>query len=248
MMRFSRLIVFSLFFLLAITACSSAKRVGVTAEDHFSSPYIAFHAPDANWYVYDSEWHINESKTSYSKKIFNNQASNGSSSIEVSSFTKVASYFFEADHDYVKHFEAYQNSAEQIELRREQGIDFYKAEVLYFQGMRCTNSAFSRSYGGSAYSASSKNYTLACGYYHKSEGRRMLLISYRYYGASDASTHLVKSGDALQPSSKPISDAEIRLKSDLLQVLATIELKDVDWQRMQDEGLIHDKPFVNTRW
>ena len=128
---------------------------------------------------------------------------------------------------------------------KEQGISYKKGWVAYIQGMKCLGNVFSRSFGGNAYSATSKNYNILCGYYDKQEGKRILEISYRYYGGI-GDTKLQGSQDEKNITPK---EAEEELKEALKEILQTLHIKCFDKEKMIQEGLYHpERKFKSTKW
>jgi len=231
-----------------LSACSFGSRmVHVTNKDKFENPYISFNAPTKNWRIYNRKWRIGTNNNRFYKTIFNDSLSNGSLEIEVTSKPTNSIVYFNKDFDYHEMWERMNKDPREIERNREQNITYDEAEVTYYRGMKCTNSVFSRGYGGDMYSASSKNYLLSCGYYHKTEGKRLIVVSYRYYGASGVS-RLQEEAGKKATDIPPLSEAERVLKKDLKEVLDSIVLKDVDWDRMDREGLLYDKPYKTIRW
>lgn len=242
------------YFLILLCVLSSAllngcgtRTLKLTEKDHFDSPYLSFNAPAENWYAFDKIWSTNKDKTRYNIPIFNRASTNGSLVIEVISRPTKKALYFDKVFDYELMYTKRKSDPKEIEINRDQGIGYDEAEVTYYRGMKCTNSVFSRSYGGDAYSASSKNYLLTCGYYHKTEGKRIIKFSYRYYGASGVSKLQEQSG--MKESDVPsLNEAERVLKEDLKEVLDSVVIKDVDWARMEKEGLIYDKPYKTIKW
>lgn len=128
---------------------------------------------------------------------------------------------------------------------KEQGISYKKGWAAYIKGMKCLGNVFSRSFGGNAYSATSKNYNILCGYYDKQEGKRILEISYRYYGGT-GDTKLQGSQDEKNITPK---EAEEELKEALKEILQTLHIKRFDKERMIQEGLYHpERKFESTKW
>ncbi len=233
---------------ISLSGCSFGSRMmNVTNEDKFENPYVSFNAPAKNWDIYNRKWRIGTGGNRYYKSIFNDALTNGSLVIEVISKPTKSVVYFDKYFDYDEMEQRIRSDPKEIEINRIQGIDYDEAEVTYYRGMKCTNSVFSRSYGGDAYSASSKNYLLACGYYHETEGKRLFKISYRYYGASGVSKLQKQSG--MKASDVPsLNEAERVLKKDLKEVLDSVVIKNVDWARMKKEGLIYDKPYKTIKW
>lgn len=126
---------------------------------------------------------------------------------------------------------------------KEQGISYKRAWTDYVNGLRCSGRVFSRNFGGSLYQATTKYYSITCGYYDKSEGKRLLIIDYRYsYAGGDSRLEAdvgTKRSDLLT-----MQQAEDGLKQAVKQLVSTIKIKNFDRERMEREGLMHyDKEF-----
>jgi len=131
------------------------------------------------------------------------------------------------------------------ERSRAMGVTYEKGWIPYIKGMRCAGGVFSRSFGGSIYSATSKNYNIGCGYYDKKYGKRILDISYRYYGGT-GDTKLQGSQDEKNITPK---QAEEELKEALKEILKTLHIKRFDKERMIQKGLYHpERKFESTKW
>ena len=131
------------------------------------------------------------------------------------------------------------------ERSRAMGVTYEKGWISYIKGMRCAGGVFSRSFGGNVYSATSKNYSIGCGYYDKKFGKRILNISYRYYGGT-GDTKLQGSQDEKNITPK---EAEEELKEALKEILQTLHIKRFDKERMIQEGLYHpERKFESTKW
>jgi len=160
---------------------------------------------------------------------------------------------FDKNGDYEARRKYLKNTPETLAQNKEQNITYDKGETQYVLGMKCLGTVSSRGYGGSLYDATSKNYSITCGYYDttepKNNGKRALRIEYSYQYANPDNTRLQKDKDlkASQiPTSKDIGDY---LKAQVKQIISTIRIKNFDRQRMEKEGLMHyDKKFKSTKW
>lgn len=235
------------FTILILGSCGVKTRV-LSSEDIFTNQYFSFNSPKKNWYMLgDDKWHIGWEGKGVWITIDNGTSSNGSLEIEVKSFPTKSEFYFDSHSNFEKDTEEKKKDPKRFERNREQGIGLDEFEVQYYLGMKCTGSVFSRNYGGDLYSSSSKNYSLTCGYYHQVEGKRFFVVNYRYYGATGES-RLQKDTDIKSSDLPQMSEAEAVLKKDVEEVLNSVVLKDVDWERMKKEGLIHDKPFKTIKW
>lgn len=135
---------------------------------------------------------------------------------------------------------------------KEQGIKYKKGWVTYITGLKCTGGVFSRSYGGTLYSATTKNYSITCGYYDKTEtkddGKRILSVDYKYNYAFNKS-RLQKDTKLKREELLTEQQAEDGLKQAVKELVKTIKIKNLDRERMEKEGLMHyDKVFESTKW
>jgi len=92
-------------------------------------------------------------------------------------------------------------------------------------------------------SVANKNYGIACGYYDIDEGKRILDISYRY---NYAAGNIRMQHDKDTPKSELLTQLQVEtiLKEAVKRVVDSIEIKRLDRERMEREGLMHyDKKF-----
>jgi hypothetical protein len=135
------------------------------------------------------------------------------------------------------------------EIDKEQGINYKKGWSTYIKGVKCLGSVFSRNFGGTAYSATSKNYNILCGYYNKQEGKRLLEISYRYYGGMGDTELQTDKDDNTKEKYLTPQEVEAQLKQALKETLKTLKIKNFDKEKMLKEGLYHpNKEFESTKW
>lgn len=233
--------------LLALNCMGCGSKQIMLADETFENPYMSFKTPVMGWYNYDKKWRKAWDNNGYHISILHKIPANGSLEVRVMAIPTEDDDYFNSDLDFENLYVKLKNSPRSVKMIRQQGISLYEYQTQYFQGIRCVGSVSSRSYGGSLYSASSKNYGLNCGYYHKTAGKRMLRLDYRYYGAVGDSRLQEDSHIALGDL-PTLNEAEAVLKSDLVEVLNSIQLKDVDWERMEKEGLIYNKPFNTIKW
>ncbi len=228
---------------LFINGClSNSPRIKVSHANTLENNYISLHPPYGNWESYKED-----DVFTYEKGIPLMMSSNNASfdivfrtqpyrdgEIYQLLFDKNAQYW---DSDKIP--EIYDKRD------KEQGISYKKGWAAYIQGMKCLGNVFSRSFGGNAYSATSKNYNILCGYYDKQEGKRILEISYKYYGGI-GDTKLQGSQDEKNITPK---EAEEELKEALKEILQTLHIKRFDKEKMIQEGLYHpERKFESTKW
>lgn len=121
---------------------------------------------------------------------------------------------------------------------REQGIGYKREWVNYVQGMKCGEGVFSRNRGGLMSEITSKNYALTCGYYDTSGEKQLISIVYRYNYAGGSVRH---DHDKNTPREEllTLQQAEIDLKKSVQKLVGTLNIKNMDRERMEREGLLH---------
>jgi len=232
-----------------ISGCGSPFRY-VKGNETFQNSFIVFNAPSEKWEVtkkYDKKGYIDR----FDGINMRSDVPGSTYHIRVESIDYwISPNLFDKNADY----EAIFRDLVQYRKKRneEQRITYSKDEVQYIQGMKCHGTVFSRNYGGSAYDATSKNYSITCGYYDtkelKNDGKRALRIEYRYQYANPDNTRLEKDKD-LKASQIPSAQViEEKLKQQVKQIIKTIKIKNFDMARMQQEGLIHKRKFKSTKW
>lgn len=221
--------------------CSFAKITPLASTDILENRYVLFTAPSGGWYVFDGEtWHKNGSG-----EIVNLNAQREGSHYDISvntfSYNEIpAPYLFDRNHELPL------DKTGVIALTandKEQGISYKRGWATYVQGMKCTGKVFSRRFGGSVYEAMSKDYSVWCGYYHRTEGKRLVFFRYRYnYALGDTRLQEDKGKDRSELLTQP--QAEEGLKQAMKELVGSLEIKNLDRERMEREGLWHPgKPF-----
>ena len=159
---------------------------------------------------------------------------------------------FDRDGDYEARAKV-ADASEYIKNRnKEQGITYDHDETQYIQNMKCLGTVFSRNHGGTLYSSTTKNYSITCGYYDKTEtendAKRILRVAYKYNYANNKS-RLQKDSNLKREELLTREQAEDGLKQAVKELVKTIKIKNFDRERMEKEGLMHyDKEFKSTKW
>lgn len=227
--------IFLLGALFLLSACSSPFRQ-VKPNEILECGAFSIVAPDTNW----------EISKKYSKEKYNQwkilpHIYHTTENIQFSIYTsdyrkgwqdelfKINGRYIDSDVDDVKISEG----------GKKTGVTYSKQDIAYVQGLKCTRGVFSRGFGGSYYSGGVKFYGMECGYYDTTEtnndGKRILNIDYRY-------THNTKEPQEAKRKEKKIKDA-------VKKAISTLKIKNIDIQRMEEEGLMHyDKEFESTKW
>ena len=228
-------------FIFGLNGCGPhVKTIGLTHQDTLENKYISFSQPVSGWYVLGD-------------KLWSTQAEGLTQWLRLYKDPKGASYTIEVEtnryRDGLRTRKYFNKSSkyrqilrdEDMELNeneKEQGIGYTRSWVNYIQDLKCTEGIFSRSPVGMMKGMSSKNYSFTCGYYDKSEGKRILTVSYSYMYAGGSTRHQ-KDSDVPQSDLISLKQAELGLKQAVKQLISTIRIKNLDRDRMEREGLLH---------
>ena len=218
-----------------VSACSSPYRE-VKPSEIIESKDLSYIVPSTEWEVY-REYNREERKDKKGLPYLSDFTENTEFSIYTSDyrkgwqdeFFKTDGYYYDSD---VKKEVFTKNNIET-------GVTYKKGWIIYVNNLKCAGRVFSRGFGGSYYSGGVKFYSITCGYYDTTEtnndGKRILNIDYRY-------THNTKEPQEAQRKEKKIKDA-------VKKAISTLKMKNIDIQRMEEEGLMHyDKEFESTKW
>ena len=226
-----------LFFLqttLLISACGSSPFRHLVEDEVIESRYVTYIAPDTSWEVSKSR------RSDYSSANIYAPLKGVLYHIEVVNLPfkeKANILYFDKNAEYVQILKD-----EDMKLTandHEQGIGYARNWTSYVKGMKCIEGVFSRNGGGMMASITSKNYGVSCGYYHKTEGRRWFRIGYRYNYAAGPVRHQ-HDKNTPQEEFLTLEQAEMNLKLAVKRIVESLQIKDVDWERMAQEGLLHE--------
>lgn len=248
---------FLIFTVILLTGCGTkVKKVPVDNQDTLESKYVSFRAPTLDWYLYDDKkWAIQGNGKAHMINLYNRSKKGTSYTIGVDAYPfkwMSIDILFDKDGDYEARDKYLKNTPETLAQNKEQGISYDKDWITYINGLKCTGGVFSRNHGGTLYSATTKNYSITCGYYDKTEsendGKRILRIAYKYSYANDKS-RLQTDSNLKREELLTKQQAEDGLKQAVKELVKTIKIKNFDRKRMEKEGLMHyDKEFQPTKW
>jgi len=131
----------------------------------------------------------------------------------------------------------------------EQNMKFYEQEINYFRGLKCKQVSFSRA-GGYGFGFARKNYSLQCGYYTTTGKKVGLSIVYIYSASiSDNSPYKMSKDVNYKGKYYPIKVVEDDFKQRIKYMIDSIELKNIDIERMKKEGLYYEgREFKSSTW
>ncbi|WP_367989341.1 hypothetical protein AB2S62_19060 [Vibrio sp. NTOU-M3] len=218
-----------------VSGCSGGKYFYLTDADVIENPYIAFNPPKQDWYLYgDKNWTIlHEGTSSEDAAIQWIGLSNANPSImtlRISTDNYISSeddYYLNSDFD--ENYGRYFTEPDFLKTNRIQGITFEEIWTTYIKGLHCSAGSYLQGIGGSYAPTGSKTTSIKCGYYDKtiSENDGMRMLSIRYTINFYAST-----------SDEQKIENEHYLKNAVNQIVQSIQIKNLDVERMEAEGLM----------
>ena len=146
--------------------------------------------------------------------------------------------FFKSNFNWEEYF--YSLLRAYAKVYKEQNTKFLKQEVTYFKRLKCIKETSSRS-GGYGFGYASKDYGLECRYYTTNGEKVGLWITHSYSASiSNNSPYKMAKDKNYKGKYYPIKAVEEDFKSRVKYMLDSIELKNIDIDRMKREGLYYE--------
>lgn len=124
---------------------------------------------------------------------------------------------------------------------KERGISYSKKYVDYIGGLKCGTDVESSNI---ALGVGSKRYYTVCGYYDSIGAKKRIDIFYNY-----TYTHSGTKYDSDNQSSSVTPEAmQSQFKEDMKAIFDSLVIHDMDRERMQKEGLLHDRKYEIQEW
>ncbi len=230
---------------LLLDGCGSHVKISrMSSNDVIENEYASFSPPDGGWYYTNDPWVLQAEGKAQFARIENDAIKGASYTIDFKTWPfgwLPDPVYFDKDTDYPTILKDEDMTITKRD--KEQGVSYKRRWVIYLKGMKCYEGVFSRSQGGIMKDMHSKNYSLTCGYYDKTEGKRILSMSYRYNYAGGSIRHQ-KDKNTPQADLLTLKQAELGIKQAVKQLVGTIKIKNMDRERMEREGLLHhDKQY-----
>ena len=235
-------LVFMLFVFLS--GCSGGKHFYLTDADVIENPYVAFNPPKQDWFLYKTrDWRVLYGGTSSENTAVQwIGLSNANPSIMTLKFRTDNYISSEDDYylnsDFNQNYGRYFTQPDFLKRNKIQGITFEEMWTTYIEGIHCSAGSYLQGIGGSYAPTGSKTTSIKCGYYDKAisenDGRRKISIRYTinfYASATDEQKN----------------ENERYLKDAVTQIVESIQIKNLDLERMEAEGLMfYGKQFELT--
>lgn len=223
------------------SGCSGGKYFYLTDADVIENPYIVFNPPKQDWYLYKTrDWRVLYGGTSSENRAVQwiglSNANPSIMTLRISTDNYISSednYYLNSDFD--KNYGRRFTKPDFLKRSKIQGITFFEKWTTHINGIHCMANSYLQGIGGSYAPTGSKTTHIDCGYYDRtiSENDGMRMISIRYtinFYASTADEQKIEN--------------ERYLKEAVKQIAESIKIKNLDVERMEEEGLMfYDKPF-----
>ena len=227
-----------------VSGCSGGKYFYLTDADVIENPYIVFNPPKQDWYLYKTrDWRVlYGGKSSEDRAVQWIGLSNDNSSItnlRISTDNYISTednYYLNSDFD--ENYGHLFTKPNFLKRNKIQGITFEEMWTTYIKGIHCRANSYLQGIGGSYAPTGNKTTSIICGYYDKTisenDGKRRISIMYsiNFYASS---------------SDEQKMENERYLKDAVSQIVESIEIKNLDVERMEAEGLMfYGKQFELT--
>ncbi|MCW8896236.1 hypothetical protein [Sulfurimonas sp.] len=120
----------------------------------------------------------------------------------------------------------------------ERGINYYKNYVDFIGGLKCGTNVESQNI---ADGIGSKKYWTFCPYYDKQGNLKLVGVDYRFYYTFDRTKF--EGGDDPSLVRHRLQEIQLQFKKDMKEIFDSIEIYDMDRDRMQKEGLLYDEKY-----
>lgn len=144
--------------------------------------------------------------------------------------------------NFEKYFENRPLTSWQITNHLDRKVEYYKNYVDYVAGLKCKTSVESQDI--IANGIGSKNYYTTCKYFNKQGLPKTLEISYDFYYTFDRTKF--ERGDNPSLVRYKLKEIEHQFKKDMKEIFDSIQIYDIDRDRMKKEGLLYNKKYILT--
>ena len=121
----------------------------------------------------------------------------------------------------------------------ERGVNYYKNYVDFIAGLKCKTRVESQNI---AEGIGSKAYWTLCPYYDKQGNKKSIDIDYRFYFTFNQTKF--EGSDNPSLLKHKFEEIQLQFKHDMKEIFDSIEIYDMDKERMAKEGLLYDKKYI----
>ena len=121
----------------------------------------------------------------------------------------------------------------------ERGVNYYKDYVDFVAGLKCGTNVESQNI---AEGIGSKHYSTFCPYYDKQGSKKYIRIDYRFYFTFNQTKFEGSDNPSLRKHK--FEEIQLQFKHDMQEIFDSIEIYDIDKERMGKEGLLYHKKYT----
>lgn len=121
----------------------------------------------------------------------------------------------------------------------ERGVNYYKDYVDFVAGLKCDTRVESQNI---AEGIGSKAYWTLCPYYDKQGNKKYIDIDYRFYFTFNQTKF--EGSDNVSLRKHKFEEIQLQFKKDMQEIFDSIEIYDMDKERMEKEGLLYNKKYM----
>jgi len=121
----------------------------------------------------------------------------------------------------------------------ERGVNYYKDYVDFISGLKCVTSVESQNI---AEGIGNKRYQSRCNYYDKQALLKLIYIDYRFYYTFDRTKFQGSDNPSL--ARYRFEEIQQQFKHDMKEIFDSMEIYDMDRERMEKEGLLYNKKYM----
>lgn len=121
----------------------------------------------------------------------------------------------------------------------ERGVNYYKDYVDFVAGLKCGTNVESQNI---AEGIGSKHYSTFCPYYDKQGNKKYIGIDYRFYFTFNQTKF--EGSDNPSLLKHKFDEIQLQFKHDMKEIFDSIEIYDMDKERMEKEGLLYHKKYT----
>ncbi|QOG12444.1 hypothetical protein [Arcobacter sp. FWKO B] len=121
----------------------------------------------------------------------------------------------------------------------ERGVNYYKDYVDFVAGLKCGTRVESQNI---AEGIGSKAYWTLCPYYDKQGNKKYIRTNYRFYFTFDRTKFQGSDNPSLVRHR--FEEIQLQFKKDMKVIFDSMEIYDMDRERMEKEGLLYNKKYM----
>lgn len=229
--------------LVFISGCTDSNNIKLTPNLKLTSQSIHIDAPPSSYGIAWEAWYLDSTKYI---QLFRQIPNMMSEDVDITVFIPDAriNIDFLLDKkrsDDLERTTALPPSEHNKKNMAERGVSYNKNYVDFIGGLKCVTDVESSNV---AFGVGNKKYYTVCGYYATAGAKKRLDIKYDYTYAHSGTKF---DGDTQNSSVTPEA-MQNQFKQDIKAIFDSLVIHDMDKDRMQKEGLLHDRKYEIQEW